>query len=143
MDLLNAVGTVAEAVTGMPRVYVREELRGVIDNDNVPFCIVAKGGPEEPVDYAFTDLVQYRYPVLVLLVWKYDRDFNFSTEDENEITVRQALRDALDKRTLTNVSSITDADLEPLDLTGFGDDPNTPYKVTGFRVQYYSWETRT
>ena len=141
-DLLSNVGTTLEAVANIPPVIVREEPKGTIE-DGLPVCVVTKGGPEEAVDYAFTDLVQYKYPVLVFLVFEQDRNWSFSAEDGINIDLRQTVRDALDKRTLSGASTVIDCDLEPLDLSGFGDEPNSPYKVTGFRCMYFSWETRT
>lgn len=138
-DLLQACGTSAAAVANAPPVVVREELRGVVD-DPVPFWIVAKGGPEEPVDYAFTNLVLYRYPILFVMVMDQERDW---IPDQVELDLRQTLREQIDQRTLSTVSSVFDVDMEPLDLSGIHDAIRSTYRVTGFRANYFSWETRT
>ena len=139
-DLLAACGSNAEAVAGIYPVHVRLDLRGFLGDDEVPCTLIAPAGNETIIDSNFAQQDCYSYPVIYVLITLQDRDF---VVPGPELDIRELLRQQIDQRTLSGVSSVWDTSIEPLDLGSFEQARNTVYEVTGFLATYLSWESRT
>jgi hypothetical protein len=137
-DIMNAVGESVRAVASTP-VVVRESGE-TLPGDTYPMWLVCSAGEEEPVAYAFTALTQWQYPVGVLYVAEGNRDFEV---DPAYLDERERVRQQIDQRTLTNVSTVFDATPRPLPISTYGEAPNSSFRVSGFLVTYDSFETRT
>lgn len=139
-DILSAVQSLVETVTGIPASVVIRKSGTLLDTDTIPIVIVCDGGAEEMADTTFALDQQLVYPVKVIVVEANNREFSVGDSD---LTFRQALRDKLNIRPpLSGVSSVIDVDVSPLspfELQG----SQTVYRVSGFECRYTSWETRT
>jgi len=141
-EILAAVKTRVTGLSGLPATPVtREDPRLMQSDTTLPLLAVVDGGPERPIDFAFTKIVWEQYPVLVLWVKVNDRANALVTA---ELDGRQLIMDTLDQRPpLSGVTAatVTDVDLEPLDLFDYPPN-NAVYKVFGVRAIYTAYRTR-
>lgn len=136
-DILTSVNTLVDAAT--TTTVVTRKSGETLVGDTFPMWLICAAGEERPDESAFTNLVRYIYPVAVLYISKHDRSFSLNT---TVLTERETIRDTLDRRLLTGASTVMDCDLTPLPITTYREADNTTYDVTGFGVDYVSWETR-
>lgn len=137
-DILAAVKTLVDTATTVT--VVQRLVPEVVPSDTLPIWIVTPAGEERVDDHAFTKLNRYVYPVAVLYAKANNRSFSTDTA---LLTERETIREALDVRGLSGVSSVIDVDLTFIPPSTVQDSSGTVVDVTGFLAEYVSWETRT
>ncbi len=136
-SILTAVSSLVDAAT--LTTVVKRKSAEMLAADTLPFWLVCAAGEEKPDEYAFTNLVHYKYPVAVLYVSAHNRVF---TVDATLLTERHAIRNALDVRTLSGVAAVWDSEITTIPTTTYDTVPNTTFDVTGFIVTYDTYEVR-
>lgn len=140
-EILDAVKTQVEGITGIPPVDLRFDLQ-VYEGESLPLVIVAP----DPVEFeriaekAFESVVWWDYPVRVALVWPGNRIVKAQLSEY--LTLRQAIRDVIFKPTLVGVPTVFNTFVNPDAASKFAALSNSNYRVTGWEAIYRSNEER-
>lgn len=104
-DILEAARSLVAGVDGVESVVVRKEPQ-VYEEDAKPIVVLTPA-TEKIVDYQFGGWVWIDYPVLVVIADAANKDVS-QTSLEAFATIRQDVRKALARTSLTGVSSVFD-----------------------------------
>lgn len=140
-EILEAVALRVQGAANAPYPAIRKSPKLLPeDGTQFPVVLVCPNGAERVGLEAFPNVVSYEYPVAVVIIEDFNRQWAIDVQSSLEL--REAIRNVLYRPTLTTANgSVFDTTIEPLDP--FFLDAETPvHEVTGFAMVYKSTETR-
>jgi hypothetical protein len=139
-DILDAVKTRLEAITGAPTVVVRKRLI-LLETDTLPVIVLAPAESSQTIRFRVFGKAAYQYNIGVALVEAGNRQFVAGTEDS--LDLQQAIRDAL-TGVLLSGTDVWDTDISTNEAVMMPVDGNAQnYQISTFIATYSTLEDVT